>query len=94
MTDKYTIDNAVRNITRVGVCPAPKSKVKEIIESLVSQVEREAERRQWTKDKFAVLEVKEKSLNKSMGGSGGWNEVSHGFIKCYTALDAVKPDDL
>ena len=90
MTDKHAIDNAVRDITAVGVCPAPKSKVKKIIERLICQ----AERRQWTKDKFAVLEVKEKSLNKSMGGSGGWNEGSHGFIKCYTALDAVKPDDL
>lgn len=30
----YTIDNAVRDITKVGVCPAPKGAVKKILERL------------------------------------------------------------
>ena len=34
---KYTIESAVRDITAVGVCPAPKSAVKKILERLLAE---------------------------------------------------------
>ena len=34
--EAYTLDEAVRDITKVGVCPASKSAVREIIERLLS----------------------------------------------------------
>ena len=87
-TQPYTISEAVREITKVGVCPAPKSAVRKILERLLTEAEAKAYKRGQDDQYDAEMTIQAQtggavSAKASEAPMGVSQWMAHGKKYCY-----------